>query len=114
MNLEAAGKLTFTLTYEELLKRVNSKYEHIIHVQPGQPVKDYRIDVFINESLPLKNVFVPKLKVNPNEITSQLEQNPISNIENDVDGDPNKIHVIFKPNLEYQKSLDNAEVCSHI
>ena len=110
VNLEAAGKLTFTLTYEELLKRVNSKYEHILHVQPGQLVKDYRVDVYINESLPLRSVTVPELKTDPNEITSQLENNPMANIEKSVDGDPNKVHIIFKPDTAYQKRLAKEQV----
>ena len=108
--MEAAGKLTFTLTYEELLKRVNSKYEHILHVQPGQLVKDYRVDVYINESLPLRSVTVPELKTDPNEITSQLEENPIANIKKDVYGDPNRVHIIFKPDIAYQKRLGKGQV----
>merc|ERR1712223_1193365 len=85
VNLEPAGKLTFTLTYEELLKRVNSKYEYFLHVQPGQIIKDYRADIYINESLPLRSIHVPELKTNPNEITSQLKRSSIANIARDVE-----------------------------
>ena len=103
MNLEPAGKLTFTLTYEELLKRVNSKYEYILHVQPGQIIKDYRADIYINESLPLRSIHVPELKTNPNEITSQLKSSSIASIARDVENSPNRAHVIFKPDIQYQK-----------
>ena len=103
VNLEPAGKLTFTLTYEELLKRVNSKYEYILHVQPGQIVKDYRADIYLNESLPLKSIHVPELKTNPNEITAQLEENSIATVERNIDGDSNKAHIVFKPDVQYQQ-----------
>ncbi|XP_034441367.1 inter-alpha-trypsin inhibitor heavy chain H3-like [Hippoglossus hippoglossus] len=42
-------KVTFELTYEELLKRRNSKYELQIHARPMQPVKDFKVDVYIHE-----------------------------------------------------------------
>merc|ERR1719411_916969 len=113
VNLEPAGKLIFTLTYEELLKRVNSKYEYILHIQPGQIVKDYQADIYLNESLPLRSIHVPELKTNPNEITSQLKPNSIANVERDIDGDSNRAHIVFKPDVQYQKlaakSLENDE-----
>jgi hypothetical protein len=103
VNLEPAGKLTFTLNYEELLKRLNSKYEYILHIQPGQIVKDYRADIYLNESLPLRSIHVPELKTNPNEITSQLDSNSIATVERNVDGDSNRAHIVFKPDVQYQK-----------
>merc|ERR1711963_247409 len=113
VNLEPAGKLTFTLTYEELLKRVNSKYEYILHIQPGQIVKDYQADIYLNESLPLRSIHVPELKTNPNEITSQLKPNSIATVERDIDGDSNRAHIVFKPDVQYQKlaakRLENDE-----
>ena len=101
--MEPAGKLIFTLTYEELLKRVNSKYEYILHIQPGQIVKDYRSDIYLNESLPLRSIHVPELKTNPNEITSQLESNSLATVERNVDGDSNRAHIVFEPDVQYQK-----------
>ena len=110
VNLEPAGKLTFTLTYEELLKRVNSKYEYILHVQPGQIVKDYRADIYLNESLPMKSIHVPELKTNPNEITAQLDENSIATVERNIDGDSNKAHIVFKPDVQYQKAYLHSQI----
>ena len=101
--MEPAGKLTFTLTYEELLKRVNSKYEYILHIQPGQIVKDYQADIYLNESLPLRSIHVPELKTNPNEITSELNPSSIATVERNIDGDSNRAHIVFKPDVQYQK-----------
>ncbi|XP_031424241.1 inter-alpha-trypsin inhibitor heavy chain H3-like isoform X1 [Clupea harengus] len=49
VTVAAHSKVTFELTYEELLQRRLGKYELLINAQPGQPVKDFKIDVSIYE-----------------------------------------------------------------
>ncbi|XP_053083116.1 inter-alpha-trypsin inhibitor heavy chain H3-like isoform X2 [Pangasianodon hypophthalmus] len=49
VTVAALSKVTFELTYEELLKRRLGKYELQINAQPMQPVADFKIDVYINE-----------------------------------------------------------------
>ncbi|XP_046871165.1 inter-alpha-trypsin inhibitor heavy chain H4-like [Hypomesus transpacificus] len=49
VTVAAGSKVTFELTYEELLKRRLGKYELLIHAKPTQPVEDFKIDVYINE-----------------------------------------------------------------
>ncbi|XP_072521674.1 inter-alpha-trypsin inhibitor heavy chain H3-like isoform X5 [Salminus brasiliensis] len=49
VTVAANGKVTFELTYEELLKRRLGKYELLINAQPMQPVADFKIDVYIHE-----------------------------------------------------------------
>uniref|UniRef100_A0A672Y407 Inter-alpha-trypsin inhibitor heavy chain 3 n=1 Tax=Sphaeramia orbicularis TaxID=375764 RepID=A0A672Y407_9TELE len=49
VNVAAHKKVTFELTYEELLKRKLGKYELQIHARPMQPVKDFKVDVYIHE-----------------------------------------------------------------
>lgn len=43
MTVAAHKKVTFELTYEELLKRRLGKYELQIHARPMQPVKDFKV-----------------------------------------------------------------------
>uniref|UniRef100_A0A4W4E269 Inter-alpha-trypsin inhibitor heavy chain H3-like n=1 Tax=Electrophorus electricus TaxID=8005 RepID=A0A4W4E269_ELEEL len=50
VTVAAFSKVTFELTYEELLKRRLGKYQLLINAQPMQPVADYKIDVYIQES----------------------------------------------------------------
>ncbi|XP_056324680.1 inter-alpha-trypsin inhibitor heavy chain H3b isoform X2 [Danio aesculapii] len=50
VTVAANSKVTFELTYEELLKRRLGKYELLINAQPMQPVADFKIDVHIHES----------------------------------------------------------------
>ncbi|XP_048095588.1 inter-alpha-trypsin inhibitor heavy chain H3-like isoform X2 [Alosa alosa] len=49
VSVAAYSKVTFELTYEELLQRRLGKYELLINAQPGQPVKDFKIDVSLYE-----------------------------------------------------------------
>ncbi|XP_040015419.1 inter-alpha-trypsin inhibitor heavy chain H4-like [Xiphias gladius] len=49
VTVAAHSKVTFELTYEELLKRRLGKYKLQIHVRPMQPVKDFKVDVWIHE-----------------------------------------------------------------
>ncbi|KAF4093541.1 hypothetical protein AMELA_G00003050 [Ameiurus melas] len=49
VTVSAFSKVTFELTYEELLKRHLGKYKLRINAQPTQPVADFKIDVYINE-----------------------------------------------------------------
>ncbi|XP_056323968.1 inter-alpha-trypsin inhibitor heavy chain H3 isoform X2 [Danio aesculapii] len=50
VTVAANSKVTFELTYEELLKRRLGKYELLINAQPMQPVRDFKIDVHIQEN----------------------------------------------------------------
>lgn len=46
VTVAAHKKVTFELTYEELLKRKLGKYELLIHARPMQPVKDFKVRLF--------------------------------------------------------------------
>merc|ERR1712038_424369 len=107
-NLKAASKMEFTLTYEELLKRHVNKYEHIIHIHPGQIVENYDVNIYINESLPIAYINVPELKTSENEITSLLEKNQIAEIRESVGNDPRKAHIKFSPSIEEQQQMARA------
>uniref|UniRef100_A0A8C1KIS5 Zgc:112265 n=1 Tax=Cyprinus carpio TaxID=7962 RepID=A0A8C1KIS5_CYPCA len=49
VTVAAFSKVTFELTYEELLKRRLGKYELLINAQPMQLVADFKMDVHIQE-----------------------------------------------------------------
>uniref|UniRef100_A0A3Q3LCC2 Uncharacterized protein n=1 Tax=Mastacembelus armatus TaxID=205130 RepID=A0A3Q3LCC2_9TELE len=51
VNVAAHKKVTFELTYEELLKRMLGKYELQIHAHPMQPVKDFKVFLSIQYTL---------------------------------------------------------------
>jgi uncharacterized protein YegL len=105
-NVEAGDIVRFRLTYEELLQRKNGQYDYNINVNPGQVVDDFTIVININESLPLKDIKVPIMEnVKDNEIDSvKLLDDPLVNININVDNDPNKASITFKPSVLDQKN----------
>ncbi|KAM6413902.1 inter-alpha-trypsin inhibitor heavy chain H3-like [Rhynochetos jubatus] len=97
VNVAAASKVTFELTYEELLKRQFGKYEMFIKVKPKQLVKDFEIEV---------NIFEPQgiteLEAEGTFITNDL-QNIIKKTFSEKKG-----HVSFKPTLDQQRTCANC------
>ncbi|GAB0194637.1 inter-alpha-trypsin inhibitor heavy chain H3-like [Grus japonensis] len=93
VNIEAASKVTFELTYEELLKRQFGKYEMFIKVKPKQLVKDFEIEV---------NIFEPQgiteLEAEGTFITNDL-QNIIKKTFTEKKG-----LISFKPTLDQQRT----------
>ncbi|XP_030759814.1 inter-alpha-trypsin inhibitor heavy chain H4-like isoform X7 [Sitophilus oryzae] len=102
VNVEPQSKATFYLTYEELLLRTSNKYELVLNIQPGQPVKDLDVVVNIAESRPLKFVKVPSLR-SGNEISK-------NDSKIDPEADIKTVNetaavVTFKPDIAKQKLL---------
>merc|ERR1712038_1508681 len=102
-NLEPGEKVTFTLTYEELLERQEDQYEYVLHVEPGVVLEDFHVEVNINESLPLSKLSVPEL-VQSNEIDLSVEESEssIAQVTRDLGGSPNNARVVFSPSKTYQ------------
>ncbi|NWI32062.1 ITIH3 inhibitor, partial [Sula dactylatra] len=97
VNIAAASKVTFELTYEEQLKRRFGKYEMFIKVKPKQLVKDFEIEV---------NIFEPQgiteLEAEGTFITNDL-QNIIEKTFSEKKG-----HLSFKPSLDQQRTCANC------
>ncbi|NXU52029.1 ITIH3 inhibitor, partial [Turnix velox] len=97
VNIEAASKVSFELTYEELLKRQFGKYEMFMKVKPKQLVKDFEIEV---------NIFEPQgiseLEAEGTFITNEL-QNVVKKAFSDKKG-----HISFKPTLDQQRTCANC------
>lgn len=45
LNAEPESKISFWLNYEELLQRRDGRYELVVNLHPGQPVKDLTVQV---------------------------------------------------------------------
>merc|ERR1712018_1036595 len=60
-NIEGGQEVVFRLTYDELLGRKEGMYRQEINIDPQQIVEDFRVEAFINESLPITEVNVPEL-----------------------------------------------------
>merc|ERR1711892_650762 len=102
-NIEPGEKVVFKLVYEELLERKLGKYKHLINIDPKQVVDDLKIEIFINESLPISSIFVPEL-VQSNEIDfTDNEESKIAKVEKNVGGIANNAKIVFAPDKTYQE-----------
>ncbi|XP_041047541.1 inter-alpha-trypsin inhibitor heavy chain H3-like [Carcharodon carcharias] len=97
INIGPTKKVTFELTYEELLKRNLGKYEMNIRVKPQQLVKHFQIDVHVFEpqGIAFLNVDANFLK---NNLTSIVKKTLTAT----------RGHVSFKPTLEQQRKCPNC------
>lgn len=58
VNIEPSSKVTFNLTYEQLLTRRQGVYEHTVHINPGAIVPQLRVRTNIFEILPISDIKV--------------------------------------------------------
>ena len=57
VNVASGKAVNFTLTYQELLKRQHGLYEYELHIHPGQPVLDFKVEVDIKVCIIFRNSF---------------------------------------------------------
>ncbi|XP_060094797.1 inter-alpha-trypsin inhibitor heavy chain H4 [Heteronotia binoei] len=98
VNVAAAGKVTFELIYEELLKRKLGKYELLIKVKPKQLVKHFQIDTHIFEPQGISFL----------ETDSTFLTNELSDALTKMQGET-KAHIIFKPTVTQQRKSPELE-----
>ncbi|XP_014808964.1 PREDICTED: inter-alpha-trypsin inhibitor heavy chain H4 [Calidris pugnax] len=92
VSVAAASKVTFELTYEELLKRQLGKFELLIKVRPKQLVKHFQIDVHIFEPQGIRF-----LETDSTFMTNELTE-ALTKVQNET-----KAHILFKPTIDQQK-----------
>ncbi|NXF80037.1 ITIH4 inhibitor, partial [Sclerurus mexicanus] len=92
VSIAAASKVTFELTYEELLKRQLGKFELLLKVRPKQLVKHFQIDVHIFEPQGIRF-----LETDSTFMTNELTE-ALTKVQNET-----KAHILFKPTVDQQK-----------
>uniref|UniRef100_A0A671YH24 Inter-alpha-trypsin inhibitor heavy chain 3b, tandem duplicate 2 n=1 Tax=Sparus aurata TaxID=8175 RepID=A0A671YH24_SPAAU len=97
VTVAAHKKVTFELTYEELLKRRHGKYELQIHARPMQPVKDFKVDVNINEEAGINFI----------EVKGGLSTKALANAITKTHADK-QAWVYFYPTEDQQKTCDSC------
>jgi uncharacterized protein YegL len=109
VNLEPGDRVSFRLTYEELLQRSQGHYEHVIYAgSPGQPVDNYTILVHIDESLPLLSLSVedPFEKDDlQDDDQSDILEGSRAKIQRDIGGDAARAEVMFQPSRKVQEAV---------
>merc|ERR1711971_1281644 len=103
-NIEGGQEVVFRLTYDELLGRKEGMYRQEINIDPQQIVEDFRVEVFINESLPITEVNVPELLQSNSIDPSEETQNSFVTIDRDFEGDAKKARIVFAPTAIEQRA----------
>ncbi|XP_065096913.1 inter-alpha-trypsin inhibitor heavy chain H3-like isoform X2 [Paramisgurnus dabryanus] len=98
VNVAALSKVTFELTYEELLTRRLGKYELLINAQPMQTVADFKINVHIHE----------KPGISFLEVKGDLSTNDLANAIKTTRADKDA-WVTFFPTRDQQRSCKNCD-----
>ena len=99
-NVPATEKLTFHLTYEQLLRRKLSQYEHAVNINPGQAVEDLEVIVRINESLPLIKLKVPEMRLRNELVEEEIAKSDVK-ISMTYS---NTAIITYKPSLKEQEN----------
>ncbi|KAL4098181.1 hypothetical protein QTP88_022829 [Uroleucon formosanum] len=106
VNVEAESKVTFNLTYEQLLNRKLGIYENIINLQPGQVVKNLQVIVDIEESSNITTLEVPDIKT-ANEIETKISKNKLAKITYESG---NKVTITWSPTVKDQRTFTERGV----
>lgn len=107
VNVGAQEKVVFNLTYQELLKRKRGSYEHVIYIDPKQIIKDFQIDVSIEESRDITSVRVPPLRNDLEQVVNKTVQNSLA-----VIGRPTKrsARISFSPSEADQRQSSSQGI----
>ncbi|XP_039468580.1 inter-alpha-trypsin inhibitor heavy chain H3-like [Oreochromis aureus] len=97
VTVAAHKKVTFELTYEELMKRTHGKYELQIHAQPMQPVRDFKVDVHIHEEAGISFI----------DVKGGLSTKALANAITKTHADK-QAWVYFYPTVDQQKMCDSC------
>ncbi|XP_039908049.1 inter-alpha-trypsin inhibitor heavy chain H3-like [Simochromis diagramma] len=97
VTVAAHKKVTFELTYEELMKRTHGKYELQIHARPMQPVRDFKVDVYIHEEAGISFI----------DVKGGLSTNALANAITKTHADK-QAWVYFYPTVDQQKMCDSC------
>merc|ERR1712130_130646 len=74
------------------------------NIDPQQIVDDFRVEVFINESLPITKVSVPELLESNSIDPSEESQNSFVTIEKDFEGNAKNAKIVFAPTAIEQRA----------
>ncbi|XP_052059424.1 inter-alpha-trypsin inhibitor heavy chain H3-like [Mytilus californianus] len=97
VNVEKNALVVFKLKYQELLRRTLGSYHHVIYVDPGQIVEDFRIKVSISESREIIDLTIPPLEGKTTTDVGKLAS--IKHISS------KRIDITYAPSVQDQKTM---------
>lgn len=103
INIAAEGKVTFNLTYQELLQRKKGFYEHTVYVNPGQVVDDMQIEVAVQESREITSVDA-MTKVLSNDVYTDYTKAGVAIV---TQPDPQSAFIKYFPSVDEQRQYSD-------
>ncbi|KAJ8361118.1 hypothetical protein SKAU_G00176430 [Synaphobranchus kaupii] len=98
VNIAAQSEVTFTLTHEEMLKRIGGKYELMTRVKPQQLIQNFEIvvDIFEHQGIAFLDAYGTFIS---NELLPLVEKTVTDT----------KAHISFSPTLEQQRVCPDCD-----
>ena len=113
-NVEGGQEVVFRLTYDELLERKKGMYEQTINIDLNELVEDFKVEIMINETLPITTINVPEL-LESNEIdATEDSENSIAVIERNIDEDAAKAKIVFAPSSVEQAAAEEQGLAGRL
>uniref|UniRef100_A0A673N4F7 Inter-alpha-trypsin inhibitor heavy chain family member 6 n=1 Tax=Sinocyclocheilus rhinocerous TaxID=307959 RepID=A0A673N4F7_9TELE len=103
VNLPPGTRVSFTLTYEELLSRRLGRYELSLGLRPGQPVQNISLDVSISERTGIS--YIRALPLRTNRLLTNKVQDADPPPSTKVEQNPYCAHVRYTPSIQQQKNI---------
>nr|KAG5707177.1 hypothetical protein BaRGS_017861 [Batillaria attramentaria] len=94
VNIEAGHNVTFSLFYQELLRRRLGTYEHSVHIDNRADIKELSVEVFIQERTEIQNVRTPALRKDIINNAVDEGTNTMTIISQPT---PSTAHVVYQP-----------------
>ncbi|KAL5013766.1 hypothetical protein ScPMuIL_008036 [Solemya velum] len=107
INVAARTEVTFKLTYNELLRRTRSIYEHTVFVDPGQVVDQLLVEVLIKESSEITTLRVTPLRNDIIPNPSITARNPLASIQR---LSSTSAYIRYEPTLSQQMSVSEQGI----
>ncbi|KAA0707132.1 Inter-alpha-trypsin inhibitor heavy chain H6 [Triplophysa tibetana] len=102
VNVPPGARVSFSLSYEELLSRRLGRYELTLGLRPGQPVQNLSLDVSIAERTGIS--FVRALPLRTSRLlTNNVQADAEPPLSTQVQQNPHCAHVRYNPNMQHQR-----------
>ncbi|XP_048033341.1 inter-alpha-trypsin inhibitor heavy chain H6 [Megalobrama amblycephala] len=116
VNVPPGTRVSFSLSYEELLSRRLGRYELSLGLRPGQPVQNISLDVSISERTGISFIRALPLRTSrllTNSVQADAEPPPSTKVEQN----PHCAHVRYTPTIQQQRNISprglNADFVIH-
>ncbi|XP_051517071.1 inter-alpha-trypsin inhibitor heavy chain H6-like isoform X3 [Myxocyprinus asiaticus] len=106
VSVPPGARVSFSLSYEELLSRRLGHYELTLGLRPGQPVQNLSLDVSISERTGISFIRALPLRTSrllTNNVHAEAEPPPSTQVKQN----PHCVHVHYTPTIQQQRNISS-------